>query len=109
MHGSYKLDTFANEMQFNPTDIMQVSLRDDYTMKTPAPKASSQGGNAPAAPAMTKANVFAEPEEMELMFETTHFGRVGAAVHLVIGERSVAVLECEAAFRNSAGGNMARE
>ena len=79
MHGSYKLDTFANEMQFNPTDIMQVSLRDDYTMKTPAPKASSQGGNAPAAPAMTKANVFAEPEEMDLMFETTHFGSNGQA------------------------------
>lgn len=74
MRGSYKLDTFANEMQFNPTDIMQVSLRDDYTMKTPAPKPSAQGGNVSAAPAMTKANVFAEPEEMELMFETTHFG-----------------------------------
>ena len=83
MHGSYKLDTFANEMQFNPTDIMQVSLRDDYTMKTPAPKASSQGGNAPAAPAMTKANVFAEPEEMDLMFETTHFG---SKAKLVMGK-----------------------
>lgn len=32
---------------------------------------------------MTKANVFAEPEEMDLMFETTHFG---SKAKLVMGK-----------------------
>ena len=81
MRGAYKLDSYANENQFTPSDIMQVSLRDDFVMKTPTAVPSVTGG-APS-PAPTRTNVLTEPEEMELMFETTHFG---STAKLVMGK-----------------------
>ena len=57
---------------------MQVSLRDDFVMKTPTAAPSVTGG-APS-PAPTRTNVLTEPEEMELMFETAHFGKTAKLV-----------------------------
>lgn len=84
MSGSYKLDTFVNENCYNPTDIMQVSLKSDYTMTKPAP-APSFSGSLPQAPSAgsTRTNVLDAPEEMELMFETTHFE---STAQLVMGK-----------------------
>lgn len=77
MNGSYKLDTFVNENCFNPSDITAVKLKQDYQMSKPdmppVPMSAPMSSGAAPAPAMSRTNVLDEPQEMELMFETTHF------------------------------------
>ena len=83
MKGSYKLDTYTNQNCFTAEDIMQVQIKEGFVMAKP--KADNFAPSFGAPPQQGggfggRLNVLDNPEEMELMFETTLFNSTATLV-----------------------------